>query len=101
MLWFIYGWFNDEFAMWFCNLIGLVTSFTYLLILAYFVMDKSIGMKLGSIFGVILINAGIFSIFWFLVGDDNKNITGMTAMVVNIIMYAAPGQKLVIFNNLV
>ncbi len=95
LLWFIYGWFKDEFAMWFCNGIGLATSFIYMLIVTYFVIEKGVGARLGAVFGVIAINSGIFALFWFVVGDDNKEITGLTAMVFNIIMYAAPGQKLV------
>jgi hypothetical protein len=93
ILWFIYGFKKEDYQIYACNGIGGVTNLIYLIIFWYYFADKNIGKHLGLTGLTIGTLAGIWAIFQFLVEDPE--ITGYVAMVFNIIMYAAPGQKIV------
>ena len=96
LFWFVYGWFKPEFLMYLCNGIGCVTSIIYLLIYVFYFSEKLI-LRILTVVGTALLIIGIFSLFFWGVGKEGNETTGDLAMAFNIIMYAAPGQKLVLY----
>lgn len=93
LLWFIYGYRKNDIQVSFCNSIGAVINVIYLAIFWYYFIGKNIPKYLCLDLLTFGLLSGIFYFFMFSVEDFE--ITGYTAMVFNIFMYAAPGQKLV------
>lgn len=93
LLWFVYGFRRNTLEIWVCNGIGGVTNLIYLSVFWYFFCNKNTlnySLYLLATFALI---AGIFAGFnW---GFSSYEVAGKTAMVFNVLMYAAPGQKLV------
>ena len=108
LLWCVYGLKKEEPIIYVCNSIGGVTNIIYLVIFWYFFVGEKVVKYLGMLAATFLSLGAIFSLCYFL-GDifsgleksTEIDIIGYAAMVFNIIMYAAPGQKLVkyIFNH--
>jgi hypothetical protein len=96
MLWFVYGYYLNNFVMQLGNGAGIAILTTYICIYIFYYFPN-IGMKLLMILVNLGILFGIFAaFFWWIALIDNE-ITGKAAMILNIIMYAAPGQNLVIY----
>jgi hypothetical protein len=93
LLWFVFGWTKQDDQVYLCNGIGGVTSIIYLTIYWYFFVEKKVPKYIGLVGLTYVILIGIWAVFQLLL--NNNDITGNVAMVFNIIMYAAPGQKLV------
>jgi hypothetical protein len=93
ILWFVYGYKRDTLEIWVCNEIGGTTSLIYLIIFWFFFCQKNTIKFLLYFFGTLAFLAGIFSVFYWTF--KSYEVAGKTAMVFNILMYAAPGQKLV------
>jgi uncharacterized protein with PQ loop repeat len=95
ILWAVYGIFKKKLEIWICNSIGGITNTIYLLIFFFFFADKMI-LKYALYFILnIGVLSGIFLVYYNFAGED---FTGKSAMIFNIIMYAAPGQKIVKYN---
>jgi hypothetical protein len=95
LLWFVYGFRREVLEIWICNGIGGTTSLIYFTIFMYFFCDKNILKYSGFLIGTLAILGGIFAGFYW--GFSSYEVSGKAAMVFNIFMYAAPGQKIVIF----
>jgi solute carrier family 50 protein (sugar transporter) len=100
-LWVVYGMSGGGTQPWVCNLIGLSFTLVYVVwYLLYRFEDKS--SKISSIVGSLLLVGGILAFSFICLKSDNedfrkdtKKISGIIALVFNILMYAAPGQNLV------
>lgn len=95
LLWFIYGYRKEDNQVYICNGIGCSITLIYLIVYWYYFVHKKILHYLGLMLATLVVMAGVFSACMFWV--SNNEITGYVAMVFNIIMYAAPGQKIVKF----
>lgn len=90
--WCIYGIKIDAWPVWLCNSVGLVTNHIY--ITMYFIyLNVSVNRKIFFIAGLYASFVISFSIVFIFV--DNIKIIGNIAMIWNILMFAAPLQKLV------
>lgn len=91
ILWADYGLVNDKFLVYLANGIGGTITLIWITIFLFFLANKNIGLailfNLGLIGGVI----GLLLLFFYLI---DVTITGYVAMVFNILMYAAPGEKI-------
>jgi hypothetical protein len=99
LLWFIYGYKKEDLQIYLCNAIGGVTNIIYLIIFWYYFSEKNLTKYLGFLAATIVSLGEIFAVFMFFI--EGYEVTGYHAMIFNIIMYAAPGQKIVnLFINL-
>jgi uncharacterized protein with PQ loop repeat len=93
LLWFIYGFRRGVMEIWFCNLIGLISNLIYLNVYWYFSLEKNnekFQQYALNTFGIVF---GIFILFMWIFGS--LEVAGLCAMLINIIIYASPGQKMV------
>lgn len=91
ILWADYGLLDNAFQVYFANGIGGGISLIWITIYLIFIGKKTIKL---AIFLIILLMAavgGISYVFYFLI---DKEITGFVAMIFNVLMYAAPGEKI-------
>ena len=95
ILWFVYGLRIPQFLIYLCNGLGMSFSLIYLTIYWYFFVDKKIINFILITIGTYAFLFGIFAICYWVIPEDNKGLVGNFAMAFNIIMYAAPGQKIV------
>jgi|LauGreDrversion4_2_1035121.scaffolds.fasta_scaffold724495_2 solute carrier family 50 protein (sugar transporter) len=93
LLWFIYGMNLEDYQIYGCNGLGGVINVIYLTIFWYFFVEKKFIYYVMYVVGSYLLLFGIWAFFTF--NKTDNEIVGIVAMVFNIIMYAAPGQKLV------
>jgi hypothetical protein len=93
LLWFIYGINKDDYQIYGCNGLGGFINVIYLTIFWYFFAEKKIIKYIIYLVGTYALLIGLWAFFTYSKVDNE--IVGKIAMVFNIIMYAAPGQKLV------
>jgi hypothetical protein len=93
LLWFIYGFRRGVLEIWFANIIGVVMSIFYLLSYFYFFTERNKDKfqqyalyTLGSILILYIV---------FMWGFESYEVSGNVASIVNIALYATPGQKIV------
>ncbi len=98
LLWLIYGLNKEDYQIYGCNGLGGVINAVYLTIFWYFFAEKKIGNYAGYVLATYGFLVGVWALFTYAITDND--IIGYVAMVFNIIMYAAPGQKIVKINNL-
>jgi solute carrier family 50 protein (sugar transporter) len=91
ILWADYGLVNNKFLVYFANGIGGTITLIWITIYLFFLAKKNVGLaclfNLGLIAGV----TGLLLLFFYVI---DVVITGYVAMVFNILMYAAPGEKI-------
>jgi hypothetical protein len=95
LLWFIYGIKKSVFAIYLCNSIGGITSTIYLMIFWVYFVDLKIPHAIGINLLTLGLIGGISALFYYIEAPEKYEICGYAAVVFNIIMYAAPGQKIV------
>mmetsp|Transcript_17609 Transcript_17609/g.18256 ORF Transcript_17609/g.18256 Transcript_17609/m.18256 type:complete len:239 (-) Transcript_17609:48-764(-) len=99
-LWVIYGLAGAGTQVWVCNGIGLVFSTVYVLWYIPYRVEKIIFKILFELLAVVLIGGlvtvGVIAKKEEDFADKIKDIVGYIALVVNAIMFAAPGQNLYI-----
>ena len=90
ILWADYGLVKNDFMVYFANGIGGTITLIFISIYLVFLAKESIPLSLGYI---VLLLAVVFGIMigFFLI---DYNITGYVAMIFNVLMYAAPGEKI-------
>lgn len=92
ILWADYGLLLDRAQIYFANGIGGVITLVWITIFIIFFCGKRFILSLLANLGLMLIIAGIALLCFFIVPPEY---TGDAAMVFNIVMYAAPGEKIV------
>jgi len=93
LLWFVYGFRRGVLAIWFGNVIGLIANVSYLTVYFYYYSDKN-----QQIFQqyALKTHGAIFLLFvLFMWVFESYEIAGNCAMIINISVYASPGQKIV------
>ena len=91
ILWADYGLLDDAVQVYVANGIGGAISLIWITTYLIFLGKQSIGIALLLIILLMAGVGGISYVFYFII---NKNITGLCAMVFNVLMYAAPGEKI-------
>ena len=91
ILWSDYGLANNKFLVYFANGIGGTITLIWITIYLFFLAKKNIGLAI--LFNLCLIAgiSGLLVLFFWVI---ELEITGYVAMVFNILMYAAPGEKI-------
>ena len=91
ILWADYGLVKNDFMVYFANGVGGSITLVWITIFLVFVAKKNVFMALLFNVGLIIVVLLIMLLFYFWV---NYNITGYVAMIFNVLMYAAPGEKI-------
>ena len=92
ILWADYGLNDDTFQVYFANGIGGCITLIWITIYLIYLGKQSICFALLLILLLMVVVGGISSLFYFLI---ETKITGYVAMIFNVLMYAAPGEKIV------
>ena len=91
ILWTVYGFLKDETQIYITNSLGGVITLIWITIYLIYLGKKYFVFSfIINIFLLILI-ISISHIFYHIVGEDN---TGLIAMIFNVLMFAAPGEKI-------
>ena len=96
VLWVVYGIKLNKLQVYSTNSIGGVFTLLWICIFLVFWLNKHVLKSIGFIALVVVVSVGIFLLFYF-VADPQKDkavVTGYVVMVFNILMYAAPGEKI-------
>ena len=96
LLWAVYGIKLNKTQIFITNGVGGVITLVWIFIFIIYFAKKSVFKSIIFIFLTLVIPARIFSLFYFVI-DHEKNkaeITGYSAMLFNVLMYAAPGEKI-------
>ena len=91
ILWADYGLKTDKFLVYLANGIGGTITLIWITIYLIYLGKKSLKIALFLIILLMVLVGGISYIFYKII---NEEITGKVAMVFNILMYAAPGEKI-------
>ena len=91
ILWADYGLVKDNPQVYFANGIGGSITLIFITIYLIYLGKRNIGLALVYNFGLLAIVIGLMLLFYFIVNPD---VTGYVAMFFNILMYAAPGEKI-------
>ena len=90
ILWADYGLVKNDFMVYFANGIGGTITLVWITIYLIFLGKKNLLLAVGYNFGLIVVVILIMIIFFII----DYNITGYIAMIFNVLMYAAPGEKI-------
>lgn len=91
ILWADYGLVKNNQQVYFANGIGGAITLIFITIYLIYLGKRNIGLALVYNFGLLAIVIGLTLLFYWIVNPD---ITGYIAMFFNILMYAAPGEKI-------
>ncbi len=92
ILWAVYGLRDNKTQLYICNFIGGIISAIFIII--YIIYLTKLNWKLTAFYNLMFANIiiEIFYIFYKIINENNT--IGLIAMLVNILMYAAPGAKI-------
>lgn len=95
VFWFSYGLYINEYPVWVCNGVGALISSIWIII--YWVFFAELKWIPAIIYNLIYINiiGELYYIIHIIVGREGNSVIGWIAMGVNILMYAAPGAKVI------
>ena len=91
ILWADYGLLDDTFQVYLANGIGGAITLIWITIFLIYIGKQNIKIALLYIILLMICVGGISYVFYFII---DKDITGKVAMIFNILMYAAPGEKI-------
>ena len=93
-IWSAYGYvqFDDKTQVWVCNSAGTLVNVVYLCIFCVYFAKKNVFQSIIYIILVIVVTGGLFFVFYEYTSIE---VSGKVAMVFNILMFAAPSQKIV------
>ena len=91
ILWSDYGLITDQFSIYFANGIGGAITLIFITIFLIHVADRKVLLSLFYNFFLICCIVEIYFVFYYLVPSEA---TGYIANVFNVLMYAAPGEKI-------
>ncbi len=94
LFWVVYGILMKKTQVYVANSIGGGVNLIYLCIFLIHLVKKNVGLSILVCFSTVVGCGGTFFVFYEWVDPE---VTGKIAMVFNIIMFAAPSQKIVIF----
>ena len=91
ILWADYGLLDDAIQVYFANGLGGAITLIWITTYLIFLGKQSLKYAFPLIILLMICVGGISYAFYFII---NKEITGFCAMVFNVLMYAAPGEKI-------
>ena len=91
ILWADYGLLDDTFQVYLANGIGGAITLIWITIFLIYIGKQNLKIALLYIILLMICVGGISYVFYFII---DKDITGKVAMIFNILMYAAPGEKI-------
>ena len=91
ILWANYGLKKDRFLQYFPNGLGGFITLIFITIFLIYLADKKIGLSLLFTTCLAIVVSGLGLLFFLVVDVD---VTGTIAMVFNVLMFAAPGEKM-------
>ena len=92
ILWADYGLLDDALQVYFANGLGGAITLIWITTYLIYLGKKKVGIALLLIILLMIVIGGISYLFYFII---KKDITGKIAMVFNVLMYAAPGEKII------
>ena len=99
ILWADYGLLDDALQVYFANGLGGAITLIWITTYLIYLGKKKVGIALLLIILLMIVIGGISYLFYFII---KKDITGKIAMVFNVLMYAAPGEKMFVeLNNII
>jgi uncharacterized protein with PQ loop repeat len=90
ILWADYGLVKNDFQVYFANGLGGSITLIWIVIYLIFFAKKNVGLSILYNLGLVAVIVGIMFAFYYL----DLDITGYSAMIFNVLMYAAPGEKI-------
>ena len=94
-LWVVYGIKLSKLQVYITNGTGVVVTYVWIIIFLVYFSNKNPLKSTGFVLLALVVIAGIAALFYLVVDSarDEAVITGYVAMVFNVLMYAAPGEK--------
>ena len=92
ILWADYGLNLELMQVYVCNISGSVITLVWIIIYIIYFSEKKVLKYLLLIFLFIILMSGFAFVFYYII---NPQITGYSAMIFNVLMFAAPGEKIV------
>lgn len=90
VLWFAYGLQIKNLSVWLCNMVGGILNLIWISIFWCYFFQK-LAQQFFTIVGTFIFTGAVFAIFYYAINIEI--VSGITACVFNVIMYAAPGQN--------
>ena len=91
ILWADYGLVKNDFMVYFANGIGGTITLIWITIYLIYLGKKNIGLACAFNLGLLILVVALMIVFY----NIDYNITGYVAMFFNVLMYAAPGEKII------
>ena len=91
ILWIVYGLLQNNIQLYVSSGTGAISTVIWITIFLIFFAEKKFCLAFSLILFLIISILIIANVFFYLIGDY---ITGLGAMIFNILMYAAPGEKI-------
>ena len=91
ILWSDYGLLGDKFSVYFANGLGGTITLIFIVIFLIHLANRNIFYSL--LYNIVLL-AGVIEIYFLCYYKIDPEITGIAANVFNVLMYAAPGEKM-------
>ena len=91
ILWADYGLLKDRYLQYFPNGLGGSITLIWITIYLIYLADKKIQLALLYNLGLIVCVIGLAYLFYFVI---NVDLTGKIVLIFNVLMYAAPGEKM-------
>jgi hypothetical protein len=91
ILWADYGLLDNAIQVYFTNGLGGAITLVWITTYLIYLGKQNVCFALILIILLMIAVGGISFVFYFII---SKKITGLTAMVFNVLMYAAPGEKI-------
>ena len=92
VLWLDYGLLDDSLQVYFANGLGGAITLIWITIFLIYLGKQNCGYAFVLILLLMAFVGGVSYVFYFII---SKKLTGLAAMVFNVLMYAAPGEKIV------
>ena len=92
ILWADYGLLDNALQVYFANGLGGAITLVWITTYLIYLGKQKVGYALLLVLLLMIAIGGISYLFYFII---SKKITGLTAMVFNTLMYAAPGEKII------
>ena len=92
ILWADYGLLDNAIQVYFTNGLGGAITLVWITTYLIYLGKQNVCFALILIILLMIAVGGISFVFYFII---SKKITGLTAMVFNVLMYAAPGEKII------
>ena len=91
IMWAAYGLVTNQFSVYFANGLGGSITLIFVTIFLIYVAEKKFAFALLYTFFLIVCTVELYFLFYYVI---SSSVTGIAANVFNVLMYAAPGEKI-------